>query len=264
MRFRCVFSSSSSSPVGGSQASAIVSVSLHSPEQDRAFDGERRRQHDGAAKSTSGHGVSRRLTRYADERVCPGLCPDGSHPPRGRRPGRAHHPVEFAVCVEQVVPPAAQVGDHHSSVRHDRHGRGVAKLTRTLARPAQFPNEAAIGTYQEHPLGLDLAVEYQQVASRVEGHALDMPELLPLLAGKRAEPVEFLELDFQRAVLGGKLDDLLAGCGACWEQARGRRRAQQGALVNSWSCSCDLRPVVSVMHPTDPVTKVCNLPDRGK
>ncbi len=120
-----------------------------------------------------------------------------------------------------MVAPAAQVGDHHSAVGHDCRGRGVAELARTLAGPADFPNETAIGTHEEDPVELEhQAVEYQQVAGRVEGHVQHVPELFPFLAGESAEPVEFLELQFQRAVLGGKLDGFLGVGGNGSEQAR--------------------------------------------
>lgn len=87
------------------------------------------------------------------------------------------------------------------------------------------------------------AVEYQQVAGRVEGHALNVPELFPIRAGHGAEPVEFLEPGFQDSVLGRELDDLLGGRGGGWEQARGPRNGAGAVPASGSRPSCGISAV---------------------
>ena len=52
----------------------------------------------------------------------------------------------------------------------------------------------------------------------------DLAELLPVLPGQGADPVEFFDLDFEHAVLARELDDLLGGREGRREEGRRLRR----------------------------------------
>lgn len=72
-----------------------------------------------------------------------------------------------------MIAAAIEVGDYHSSVRHDCRGNGRAELARTLAGLAHFPNETAIGTYQENPMGLEQqAVENAGARATAAAHTV--------------------------------------------------------------------------------------------
>ena len=59
-------------------------------------------------------------------------------------------------------------------------------LARTLAPATYLTHEPTLGIHNIDLLGLVVLVENQQVARRVKCDALNIPELLPFLAGKRA------------------------------------------------------------------------------
>ena len=81
---------------------------------------------------------------------------------------------------------AVVVRHHHPPIGHDRHGDRVLELARTLAPATYLTHEPTLGIHNIDLLGLVVLVENQQVARRVKCDALNIPELLPFLAGKRA------------------------------------------------------------------------------
>ncbi|MDE2752191.1 MAG: hypothetical protein OXI83_06410 [Gemmatimonadota bacterium] len=127
----------------------------------------------------------------------------------GRGLGHAHQALEFAVGGEEVVAAAVEVRDRHASIGEDRHGARVAELTRTFTRSAQSPHEPPIRTHHENDLSLHETVEQKELARTVERDIRDESELFPVLARHGAQTVQLLEVDLQRSVLRGELDDLL-------------------------------------------------------
>ena len=91
------------------------------------------------------------------------------------------------------------IAHHDASVRHDREISREGELAGTIAGPADRPEKVTAPVDDHDPQRV--AVHEIQVALTIKSGFVDRPELLPLLAVQRPDPVHLFEIGVEHEVL---------------------------------------------------------------